>query len=130
LTETLAACGNYGLWDPTTYDWNPTNDQPQLPSPCLDEDFNPDTTEDNPCKGKHIQITFTGPRVMDNNHGWKEIHPIRRESYDGQTYCVNENQTDTTCPSTGATTNETTTGDTTTGGTTTSGEGGGETTTP
>ena len=90
------------MWDTTKYDWDPTNDQPQLPNPCLDEDFNPSTTEDNPCRGKNIQISFTGSRVIDNNHGWKEIHPVRKEAWTDSTgsNCYSFNEADQSKPTT------------------------------
>jgi hypothetical protein len=119
LTETIPAGGNYGLWwdtqaDPgssvdPSHDWDPTNDRPQLLNPCLDEDFNSNTTEDKPCKDKNIRVSFTGPRVFDNNHGWKEIHPVRKEAWTegigSQCYSVNEADQahPSTCTDTGPT---------------------------
>jgi hypothetical protein len=99
LTESIPAGGNYGMWD-TSYDWDPTNDQPQLPNACLDQDFNPNTKETNPCKGKNIQISYTGARVKDNNHGWKEIHPTRKEKWtDGSgSHCYYVNDTNQSSP--------------------------------
>jgi hypothetical protein len=91
LTETIPSGGNFGLWwdtqanpsptsDPSK-DWDPTNDQPQLPNPCLDKDWGGtiDRTKVSPCKGSNLHIAYTGSRVMDNNHGWMEIHPVRKE---------------------------------------------------
>jgi hypothetical protein len=99
LTETIPQGGNYQMWNSsnTPNDPNPTDEQSQLPIACLDEDFNPATTESNPCKGKNITISYTGPRVFDNNHGWKEVHPVRKESFGGSSYCVDDtHQTDPT----------------------------------
>ena len=47
------------------------DDQNALPPPCLDPDGSP-------CNG--INMTFVGALVYDNNHGWKEIHPVYSES--------------------------------------------------
>src|SRR5919199_599140 len=108
LTETIPQGGNYGMWDPTKYDWDPTNDQPQLPNICLDEDFNPNTTENNPCKDKNIRVSFTGARVFDNNHGWKEIHPVRKEVWtdsSGSSKCYSVNDADQASPRTCTDTN-------------------------
>jgi hypothetical protein len=112
LTETIPSGGNYGLWwdtqanpsptgDPSK-DWDPTNDQPQLPNPCLDQDFNPNTTESKPCKGKNIQLSFTGSRAFDNNHGWKEIHPVRKEAWTDTSgsHCYSVNEADQASPTT------------------------------
>ena len=118
LTETIPQGGNYGMWDSTIYDWDPTNDQPQLPNPCLDKDWGGQPISVPPCKGTNIQIAYTGARVFDNNHGWKEIHPVRKEVWTDASgshcYSVNEaNQAspttctvsipDTTAPTTTAT---------------------------
>jgi hypothetical protein len=103
LTETLPQGGNYGMWDPATYDWNPTNDQPQLPNPCLDYDYgNPNATQGNPCKGKNMRVAYTGARVFDNNHGWKEIHPVRKEAWTGSSSsgCYSVNETNQASPNT------------------------------
>jgi hypothetical protein len=91
------------MWDPATYDWNPTNDQPQLPNPCLDYDYgNPNATQSNPCKGKNIRVAYTGARVFDNNHGWKEIHPVRKEAWTGSSGsgCYSVNETSQASPNT------------------------------
>lgn len=74
LVETIPQGGNYG--DP-----NPTDDNPQLPDPCLDKDWGGQTIAVGPCKGKNIQISFTGTKAKDNNHGWKEVHPARKEQW-------------------------------------------------
>jgi hypothetical protein len=107
LTETIPVGGNYGFYDPSKYNGNPTDDQSQLPDPCLDNDFNPNTTETNPCRGKKIQISFTGARVFDNNHSWKEIHPVRKEQWkdssSGTTRCYSVNDTAQDNPTNGYT---------------------------
>jgi hypothetical protein len=82
LTETIPQGGNYGALDPANYDGDPTNDQPQLENPCIDRDWGVPRREwvsNDPCKNKDIRISFTGTRVKDNNHGWKEVHPVRKE---------------------------------------------------
>ena len=35
------------------------------------------------CKG--IKIQFTGTLAKDNNHGWREIHPVRKEQWTDRT---------------------------------------------
>lgn len=47
------------------------DDQSALPAPCLD-------SEGSPCNG--IDMTFVGALGYDNNHGWKELHPVYSES--------------------------------------------------
>jgi hypothetical protein len=92
LTETIPAEGNY-------HDNDPTNDTPQLPDPCLDKDWGGAPIV-NTCKGKNIQIQFTGALAKDNNHGWKEVHPIRREIWTDSTGTHNCSLADSqNCPS-------------------------------
>jgi hypothetical protein len=107
LTETIPQGGNYQMWNSSNpNDPNPTDDPAQLPNPCLDYDWNPSTDESGTrCKDQGItSISFTGARAFDNNHGWKEVHPVRKESWTDKTgthtYCVNDaTQTDQTQPS-------------------------------
>src|SRR5215212_630720 len=103
LTETIPQGGNYGSWDTTTYDWDPTNDQPQLPNPCLDKDWGAQPITVSPCRGSNIHIAFTGARVLDNNHGWMEVHPVRKEVWpdsDGSSKCYYVTDADQASPST------------------------------
>jgi hypothetical protein len=79
LTETIPQGGNYGSWNPTKYNWDPTDDQPQLPNPCLDKDWGAQPITVSSCRGSNIHIAYTGARAIDNNHGWMEIHPVRKE---------------------------------------------------
>jgi len=97
LTETIPAGGNY-------HDANPTDDPPQLPDPCLDKDWghrrgDPPITAPR-CKG--INIHFTGTLATDNNHGWREVHPVRKELWTdraGTTHtCSLHTQDNQNCP--------------------------------
>ena len=78
LTETIPQGGNYS-------DANPTDDQTLLPDPCLDYDWGGQPITVQSCKGKNINIQFTGARTGDNNHGWKEVHPVRKEQWTDST---------------------------------------------
>ncbi len=103
LTETIPQGGNYGMWDSTKYDWDPTNDQPQLPNPCLDKDWGGQPISVPSCSGSNIHIAYPGARVLDNNHGWKEIHPVRKEVWpdsSSSSKCYSVNETDQKTPST------------------------------
>ena len=113
LTETIPSGGNYGMWWDTqanpsstgdaSKDWDPTNDQPQLPNPCLDKDWGGQKITVSPCRGSNMHVAYTGARVLDNNHGWMEIHPVRKEVWpnsDGSSNCHSVTDNDQTSPST------------------------------
>lgn len=80
LTETIPEGGNYAVTgtDPVG---DPTNDKSALPDPCLDKDWGGQPITVPACKGKNIQIQFTGALGKDNNHGWDEVHPVRKEEW-------------------------------------------------
>ena len=60
-------------------------DQGAVPAPCLDSDLGgSNSTASNPCNGEWVE--FVGPYVYDNNHGYKEIHPVVKWS-NGSTTC-------------------------------------------
>jgi hypothetical protein len=94
VTETIPKGGNYG-------DANPTDDTSQLPDPCLDKDWGEQPITAPSCKDMNIQISFTGALVKDNNHGWKEVHPIRKETWNDSTgphTCTLATPQDPSCP--------------------------------
>src|SRR5919199_3601171 len=39
LTETIPQGGNYGMWGPPKYDWDPPHDHPGTPNICLGQEF-------------------------------------------------------------------------------------------
>jgi hypothetical protein len=82
LTETIPVSGNYGNYG---VPGDPTDDISQLPDPCLDKDWGGRPITVPPCNGKDIRIKFTGPLVKDNNHGWKEVHPVRKQKWTDST---------------------------------------------
>ena len=64
-------------------------DRDAIPAPCLDSDLRAGApAPSNPCDGQDppVHMDFVGVYVYDNNHGWKEIHPINKES-DGSKTC-------------------------------------------
>lgn len=64
-------------------------DRDAVPAPCLDSDLREGASApSNPCNGHDppVHMDFVGVYVYDNNHGFKEIHPINKES-DGNKTC-------------------------------------------
>lgn len=80
LTETIPEGGNYGDYG---VPGDPTDDAPLLPHPCLDKDWGGQPITVPSCKDKNIPVSFTGAHTKDNNHGWKENHPVRKEQWTG-----------------------------------------------
>jgi hypothetical protein len=80
LTETIPEGGNYG---DSGVPGDPTDDAPLLPHPCLDKDWGGQPITVPSCKGREIYTEFTGTLAKDNNHGWKEAHPVRKEYWTG-----------------------------------------------
>jgi hypothetical protein len=106
ITETIPVDGNYGGYG---VPGDPTDDVSQLPDPCLDKDWGgqpitvPSCKSKNTKKGKNVNISFTGAHVMDTNHGWKEVHPVRKEKWTDSTgshTCSEYTPDNQNCPTT------------------------------
>jgi len=82
VAETIPEGGNYGN---SGVPGDPTDDVPALPNPCLDKDWGGQPITVPSCKDKNIQVQFTGTHAKDNNHGWKENHPVRKEKWTDST---------------------------------------------
>jgi hypothetical protein len=73
-------------------------DQGKIPFYCLNSDlgvsnFHPT----NPCNGSSDWVQWVGVFAYDNNHGYKEIHPINKQS-DGTKTCSRVQPCDTSPP--------------------------------
>jgi hypothetical protein len=62
-------------------------DQLKIPPYCLNSDLGVSNYQpSNPCNGSSDWVEWVGVFVYDNNHGYKEIHPINKQS-DGNKIC-------------------------------------------
>ncbi len=78
-------------------------DQDEIPFHCLNSDLGVNNYQpSNPCDGSSDWVEWVGVYAYDNNHGYKEIHPINKQS-DGTKTCsraqpCNGTPGDTTSP--------------------------------
>jgi hypothetical protein len=63
------------------------DDQSEIPFYCLNSDLGVSNYQpSNPCDGSTDWVEWVGVFAYDNNHGYKEIHPINKQS-DGTKTC-------------------------------------------
>src|SRR5919199_3775655 len=63
------------------------DDQSEIPFYCLNSDLGVNNYQpSDPCNGSSDRVEWVGVYAYDNNHGYKEIHPINKQS-DGTKTC-------------------------------------------